>query len=138
MICEKCNYTTKNWYIFKQHLECHKDKFCPRCNKQIFASEKLSASHVLKNHLRHCKPKESKPDPLVCDKCGRKFNCRQSKSAHKKVCGMVFKCNACETIFSTKRRLTLHKCPNFQLPNIQLIMYPKILQAKCDLQNLQP
>ena len=118
MICEKCNYTTKNWYIFKQHLECHKEKFCPRCNKQIFASEKLSASKLLGNHLRHCKPKESKPDPLVCDRCGRKFNCRQSKSAHKKVCGMVFKCDACQTIFPTKRRLTLHKCPNFQLPTI--------------------
>ena len=114
MICRKCNLKTKNWLIFQQHLELHEDKFCPRCNKN-FGSGKESRGRY-NSHIRYCKGK--KANPLTCDKCEKKFNSRQSKFAHKKVCGMIFKCDACETIFPTKRRLTLHKCPNFQLPTI--------------------
>ena len=112
--CGKCTFTTKNWYIFKQHLDLHEDKFCPLCDKNFGSGTESRRRYT--SHIRSCKGK--KRDPLTCDKCKKKFNSRQSKSSHKKVCGMIFKCDACDTIFPTKRRLTLHKCPNFQLPTI--------------------
>ena len=116
--CEKCGYKALNWYQMKFHVEAHEGATCPHCKKHFSMTDpSYTPRSQLKNHLRHCKG-EPKRDPKVCPKCGRRFERRQTIFAHKKICGAIWKCDACNTVFSTKRRLNLHKCPNFTLPTV--------------------
>ena len=127
MYCQKCSYSSNNWFMFKKHVESHEDKSCPRCNKtfsnvlsanQTITKQNSYASKQLCSHLRYCKgPKSPKSDPLICPKCSKKFRHRQSMNHHKKMCGIELKCVNCDTIFSNKIELGRHKrkCPKFTI-----------------------
>ena len=100
---------------------------CIFCNKSYNGR---NAKRNLKKHLKHC---VINPNSIryECDKCGVKFEKRQSLSAHKKFCGKIFTkkirkkkeektiCQYCGYISENGKKLGGHisnciKNPNYQ------------------------